>query len=79
MNIYKGSFKSTCPSDGDIVSYNYSIISERTIMVEDILDFLSKYPEVYQEALADDMFKRFGGYQIIKGVHQGVEITTLRH
>lgn len=78
MNIYQGKFKSKCPSDGDIITYWYTIYSERTIMVEDIINVTNEFKEIFHESAADIMHDKFGGKQILVATHQGISIKTIR-
>ena len=78
MNIYQYVFTSVCPSDGDTIIYRLEICTNRTIMAEHIKTATALHKSGYQEQIADDLYRQFGGVQIMHGVHQGVEIFTLR-
>lgn len=78
MNIYKASFYATCPSDNDIINYQLEICTDSIIWVEHIKTALSLIKSGYHETIADELHKRFRGYQTIVAIHQGVEITTIR-
>jgi hypothetical protein len=78
MNIYRHTFAATCPSDGDTIIYSLEIRSLAVVMVEHIRTATALIKSGYHERIADDLAKRLGGDQIIKAVHQGVEIETVR-
>ena len=78
MNKYEFTFYSECPSDGDIILYTVKIESNEVIMAEELTDYIKKFSKGYQEAIADDLFKKFKGKQTIQATHQGVKITTVR-
>lgn len=77
MNIYKTSFRAECPSDGEMVDYQFEMKTERMVMVENILEAFPKGP-CYHEDAADKLKNSLGGEQRITALHQGVEITTIR-
>ncbi|WP_085599693.1 MULTISPECIES: hypothetical protein [unclassified Pseudomonas] len=78
MNIYRHSFVATCPADGDAIVYSLEIRSLSMIRVEHIKTATRLIRSGYQETIADELFERFGGEQIITATHQGVEIETVR-
>lgn len=78
MNTYRYSFAATCPSDGETIIYSLEIRSAKTIMVEHIKTAIALHNKGFQERIADDLHERFGGLQVMRGVHQGVEIETVR-
>lgn len=78
MNIYRHSFIATCPSDGDAIVYSLEIRSLQMIRVEHIKTATALIKQGWHEQIADDLAERFGGDQVIKAVHQGVEIETVR-
>lgn len=78
MNIYKKPFVVKCPSDNDMIIYNLEIHNDEMVRVEHINTAIALITEGYQENIADTLYDRFGGYQIITATHQGVEIVTER-
>lgn len=78
MNTYSliKSFK--CPSNGLPIVYNIEITHAAMITVESILDYLSEFETAYHENLADELFLKFGGEQVITANHHGVSIKTVR-
>jgi hypothetical protein len=78
MNIYRHAFTCHCPNNGIPVVYQLEIHSENMIQVEDIVSAAKELKSEYHEALADNFCSRFGGFQILKGHHHGVDIETHR-
>lgn len=80
MNIYRHKFVATCPNNGDIIFYEIEIQSSSLIQAEHITTqaALCRAEPTYHERIADSFFERFGGQQIIKANHHGVEIETRR-
>ncbi len=77
MNTYTHSFSAVCPSNGVVVEYHLTIQSVVMILVEQIIDACT-VTETYHEPLADGLYKRFGGHQVMTASHHGVQITTIR-
>ena len=78
MNIYKTRFEVSCPNNGERICYQVEIRSDCTIMVENIAGFFASLYSEYHEAIADSAYERFGGYQVIRAHHHGVDIETRR-
>ena len=80
MNIYRVSFTCQCMKNADRIEYHLEIKTERMIFVEDLLEAISEYREkaAYHEPMADDLYKKLGGKQILIANHEGVEIDTRR-
>ncbi|KAB0549769.1 hypothetical protein F7R01_00665 [Pseudomonas argentinensis] len=78
MNIYRHTFVSECPADGDQIVYRLEIQSEVMIRVEHIRTATALIKRGYHEDIADQLHHRFGGRQHIVAVHQGVEVETVR-
>ncbi|MDD2019023.1 hypothetical protein [Pseudomonas putida] len=78
MNIYRHTFTAVCPSDAEVIIYSLEIRSLQMIRVEHIKTATALIKEGYQEQIADELAKRFGGELVIKAVHQGVEIESVR-
>ena len=77
-NIYRHTFVATCPADGEQIIYSLEIRSASMIRVEHIRTAAALIKSGYHEAIADQLYERFGGEQRITATHQGVEIETLR-
>lgn len=78
MDIYRKTFAATCPNDGESIIYDLKIETDRTIFVEHINTATSLIKAGFQEAIADDLHRQFGGLQTIQATHQGVDLTTIR-
>lgn len=78
MNNYSVRFYVKCPSDGEIIQYNLLIFTDDVILVEHINTTLALIKTGYHEHIADNLYKRFRGCQILKATHQDVDITTTR-
>lgn len=77
-NTYRHTFAATCPSDGEVIFYSLEIRSQSMIRVEHIKTATALIKQGWHEQIADHLAERFGGDQVIKAVHQGVEIETVR-
>ena len=77
-NIYRFKFSARCPADGANIEYAAEICANTMIRVESIHLHLTDIKEGFQEELADAMHAAFGGKLSIRGVHQGIEILSLR-
>lgn len=78
MNIYRHTFTSVCPSDGDTIIYSLEIRSLKVVMVEHIKTATALIKSGYHERIADELADRLGGDQTIVATHQGVQIETVR-
>jgi hypothetical protein len=83
MNIYRHRFTAPCCNNGIVVIYDLELAVEDAvcIMVEDIQAACieaADLPKPYHENIADFLFARFGGSQIIKAHHHGTDIETRR-
>lgn len=81
MNIYRHSFSAPCVNNGLSIAYHLEIQTEWTIMVEDIVAACveakgSERP--YHETIADALYTKFGGFQLMTAFHHGVAIETRR-
>ncbi|PDT79935.1 hypothetical protein [Sinorhizobium sp. BJ1] len=76
MNIYRYRFNCVCPSDQTTVTYDLTITSPGKVLAEDIRTICDAGPS-HQEDLADKL-AALGGEQVIRAIHQGVEIETRR-
>ena len=78
MNKYKTKFTSVCPVNHKQITYELEIKHTDKILVEDILETISKLLIGYHENIADELFKKFGGKQTLIANHHGVFIETER-
>jgi len=78
MNKYKTKFTSVCPVNHKKITYELEIKHTDKILVEDILETISKLLIGYHENIADELFKKFGGEQTLIANHHGVFIETER-
>jgi len=78
MNIYRCQFVVNCPSNGKAIPHSLEIRHFATLPVESLLDVVSELPSMFQEGIADLLYAKFGGEQVIKANHHGVEIETVR-
>jgi len=77
-NIYRHWFTVKCPNNDQIITYFLELQQTEMIMVEEIVKFCSDFPSCYQEEIANRLHEKFGGYQIIKGHHHGIDVETRR-
>ena len=60
-------------------TYQITIKSKETIMVEDIISTLKNAPNpIFQESLADHLRNVLGAEIIVSGTHYGIEIESHR-
>lgn len=78
MNVYRYQFVTTCPNNGRAIVYALEIQSDRVIYVEHIVTACALWREGFHEAIADDLFGRFGQRQVMTAHHHGVDIETRR-
>jgi class 3 adenylate cyclase len=78
MNTYEVEFFSMCPNNGIRIKYQLKIQTEKTIMVEDIVDATYLFDRCFHEEAADQLYREFGGIQTLVADHHGVRITTHR-
>jgi hypothetical protein len=78
VNIYTHRFTAKCPNNSRVVTYNLTIESHDTIMVESLQSEILNFDIGYHEQIADKLFERFGGRQTITAHHHGTHITTIR-
>jgi len=75
MNIYEHEFTAGCSVDGKRIYYSLTLTTERTIMVEDIIEACDGLDGI-QEELARDIKLKFGCDTKLEGTHSGVRVTT---
>jgi hypothetical protein len=78
MNKYTTKFNSICPVNNKQITYQLEIKHTEKILVEEILEAVSKFLIGYHENIADELFKKFGGEQTLIANHHGVVIQTER-
>jgi len=78
MNIYRHQFVCHCPNNSLPIVYELQIETTETIMVEKITEECAKEKSAFHEKLADKFLSIFGGRQILKAHHHGVDIETIR-
>ena len=78
MNTYKTQFFAHCPTNNVRITYNLTIQTDSTIMVEDIIDEVSSLNRGFHEAFADRLHCEFGGKQTLTADHHGVIVETER-
>lgn len=79
MNIYRRTFVASCPNNGESIIYNLIIeTTDRMIQVEHIVTATLLIKRGYHEQIADELHRRFGGRQVLRAHHHGVDIETIR-
>lgn len=78
MNHYEYRFVVTCPTNGKEIDYTLFIRTKNVIMVEKLIDEVSKFTTGYHEPIADKLVEVLGGEQTIIAHHHGVTIKTKR-
>jgi hypothetical protein len=78
VNIYRHQFVSNCPNNGQAIIYALTIETDRVIYAEHITIAAALRNRSFHEAIADDLFARFGGKQTLTAHHHGVDIETRR-
>jgi hypothetical protein len=78
MNIYTHEFSVACPNNGDQIAYTLYIATVgRMIFAEHIIAATEMIKEGLHEKIADELFERFGGIQVLTANH-GLGILTIR-
>ena len=79
MNTYQATHQSACPNGKLMDTYQITIRSMSTIMVEAIADAIKSAPNpVYQEDLATHLRTTLGAEVIVQGWHHGIFVTCHR-
>lgn len=78
MNVYRHQFVSHCPNNDQAIIYALTIETGETIYAEHITTATALHKRAFHEAIADDLYARFGGKQVITAHHHGVDIETRR-
>lgn len=79
MNIYTRQFVAACPNNGQSIIYNLRIeVADRMIPAEHIVTATALIKQGFHEQIADELHRRFGGRQVLRAHHHGVDIETIR-
>ena len=79
MNVYEKQFVSVCPNNGQAIIYQLRIeTTDEMVQVEHINLACALFSRGFHEDIANSLFNRFGGRQVLKAHHHGVDITTTR-
>lgn len=78
LNIYRYTFKATCPVDKANIEYRLQIETDGVIKAESIVAACVFDQPVFHEDVADRLFEGLGGDQVLTATHTGVEIETRR-
>lgn len=79
MNRYLRIFVVACPNNAEPIIYNLTIeTQDRMIQVEHIVTATALIKQGYHEQIADELYRRFGGRQVLRAHHHGVDIETIR-
>lgn len=83
-NEYRQFFNLPCVNNGEVIAYELTLTTygSHVIMVEElqheVREVCPKLAKPYHETIADHLYDRFGGYQVIKAHHHGTHIETIR-
>ncbi|UBB18317.1 hypothetical protein [Comamonas odontotermitis] len=77
MNTYRYTFVAACPANGEQIVYSLELQHQGKVFVEHIKTACALHREGYQEDIAADLHKRFGGQLTLRAIHHGVEIETV--
>jgi hypothetical protein len=78
LNIYRYTFTATCPVDGAAIEYRIHIEADSPIKAEQIVAECTFNQSEFHEGIADLLFEKLGGRQVLTATHTGVEIETRR-
>lgn len=79
MNTYTRQFVAACPNNNVPIIYNLRIeAGDRMIQVEHIVTATALIKQGFHEQIADELHRRFGGRQVLRAHHHGVDIETIR-
>jgi hypothetical protein len=78
MNKYRHKFVCHCPNNARSIVYELEISTPSMIHVERIVETCKAIKSAFHEALADDLYVQFGGVQLLRAHHHGVDIETVR-
>ena len=66
------------PNNAESIIYDLIIETDRTIMVEHIVTATQMNRTGYHEVIADALHRQFGGRQVLRAHHHGVNIETVQ-
>lgn len=78
LNIYRYTFMATCPVDKASIEYRLQIETGSVIKAESIVAECTFNQPEFHESIADWLFEKLGGRQVLTATHTGVEIETRR-
>ena len=78
MNSYSTKFFAFCPVNNARVEYDWTVQTTDTLKVEDLIDAVTLLSRGLHEDFADQLFREFGGAQVLTAYHHGVNIRTER-
>jgi hypothetical protein len=79
VNAYDRQFIAACPTNGQPIIYSLRIeTNDRMIPVEHIVTATTLIKQGFHEQIADELHRRFGGRQVLRAHHHGVDIETTR-
>lgn len=78
MNTYTTKFWAKCPVNGQSIDYSLTIATREVVMVEALQEHLAGIKEGLHETIADELHTAFGGTQVLRAMHHGVHIETMR-
>lgn len=77
MNTYTYTFASVCPANAEPIIYALELQHTDKVFVEHIKTACALHQRGYQEDIAADLHKRFGGRLRLAATHHGVHIETV--
>lgn len=77
MNTYRYTFAAACPGNGEQIIYALEIQHQEKVLVEHIKIACALHRQGYQEDIAADLHRRFGGRLTLRATHHGVDIETI--
>lgn len=80
MNRYSRIFVAACPNNGEQIIYTLiiEVEADQMLQVEHIVTATALIKRGYHEQIADELHRRFGGRQVLRAHHHGVDIETIR-
>lgn len=76
-NTYTRQFFAACPNNGEQINYTLTIETDgRMIPVEHIVTATKMHRQGFHEAIAADLYAKFGGHQVLIAHHHGVDLKT---
>ena len=78
MNIYTYVFVVNCPLNSESIIYTLVLRHLEKVLVEHIKTACSLFKVGHHEDIADELFRRFGGEQVLTAHHHGVDLRSER-